>query len=261
MLERMLLVLQETAARLREANVVPTLGAVCGENSRWVGLTEDWCQRAGVRLTGSPFPLQGAERPLLERLKQLVADTRIQGVWLAPELLRSYAALSLPLRLTPEKDLNRLHPHNLGLLHWPEQRPRFPPEVEATMALLEHHNHSVAGRRVCLVGAPGQRRDALAVRLGTQVASLSCCSPGPDLPLFARLCDALFVLEGEALTPNLLRPGCLVVDLREQVAEREQSALAWAASAYLGGLEQLQGGFLLQGLLENCLRLAPTRSR
>jgi methylenetetrahydrofolate dehydrogenase (NADP+)/methenyltetrahydrofolate cyclohydrolase len=116
--------------------------------------------------------------------------------------------------LDPYKDVDGLHPENVGLLH--QGRPRFVPCTPAgIVALLDHAGVALNGRAVilgrsALVGRP------LAALLTARDATVTVChSKTRDLAAVCREAEILVAAIGRPgfVTAEFVRPGATVVDV------------------------------------------------
>jgi methylenetetrahydrofolate dehydrogenase (NADP+)/methenyltetrahydrofolate cyclohydrolase len=117
--------------------------------------------------------------------------------------------------LDPTKDVDGLHPENVGLLH--QGRPRFVPCTPAgIVALLDHYGVPLSGRRAVILGRSGLVGRPLAALLTARDATVTVChSRTRDLPSISREAEILVAAIGRPgfVTAEFVRPGATVVDV------------------------------------------------
>lgn len=121
------------------------------------------------------------------------------------------------LALDPDKDVDGLHPVNMGrlALGMPGPVPCTPAGIEA---LLAHHDVPVAGREVCILGRGTTLGRPLALLLSqkrpTANAAVTVVHTGvPDWPAYTRRAGIVIAAAGVPgiLQPEHLTPGTVVV--------------------------------------------------
>jgi len=121
------------------------------------------CERAGVYCETISLSDEASQEQLLGLIRDLNADARFHGLLVQQPLPVQIDAGAVVSAVLPEKDVDGLHPVNLGLLM--RGTPRFVPCTPAGIVeLLLRTGHDPEGRRVVIVG-----RSAL---VGTPLAAL-----------------------------------------------------------------------------------------
>jgi methylenetetrahydrofolate dehydrogenase (NADP+)/methenyltetrahydrofolate cyclohydrolase len=117
--------------------------------------------------------------------------------------------------LDPAKDVDGLHPENVGLLH--QGRPRFVPCTPAgVLALLDYYDVALSGRRAVILGRSDLVGRPLAALLTARDATVTVChSRTRDLPAVCREAEILVAAIGRPgfVTADFVRPGATVVDV------------------------------------------------
>jgi 5,10-methylene-tetrahydrofolate dehydrogenase/methenyl tetrahydrofolate cyclohydrolase len=146
----------ELAARveaLAAAGVVPGLGTVLvGEDpgSRWyVGAKHKDCAELGIRSIRRDLPATATQAEVEAVIDELNADPDCTGFLIQqPTGLDELALLS---RVDPAKDVDGLHPVNLGWLVLGRPAP-LPCTPMGCLELLRRHGVQIAGAKVVVVG-------------------------------------------------------------------------------------------------------------
>jgi methylenetetrahydrofolate dehydrogenase (NADP+)/methenyltetrahydrofolate cyclohydrolase len=154
--------------------------------------------------------------------------------------------------LDPAKDVDGLHPENVGLLH--QGRPRFVPCTPAgIVALLDHYGVPLSGRRAVILGRSALVGRPLAALLTARDATVTLChSRTRDLPAVSRDAEVLVAAIGRPgfVTAEFVQPGATVIDVGinriESIEEapanlrsssRIANALAAKGSALVGDVD------------------------
>ena len=138
--------LAERVARLRERGVVPGLGTVLvGDDpgSRWyVGAKHKDCAEVGIESLRVDLPATATQAEVESVIDQLNAEAACTGFLVQqPTGLDEFALLS---RVDPGKDVDGLHPFNLGKLVLGESGP-LPCTPIGCIELLRRHGVELDG--------------------------------------------------------------------------------------------------------------------
>src|SRR6476469_8834273 len=145
--------LKQRVAALRDAGVVPGLGTILvGDDpgSRWYvnGKHKD-CAEIGIESIRVDLPATATQAEVEARIDELHADPACTGFLVQqPTGLDEFALLS---RVDPDKDVDGLHPVNLGKLVLGEQG-SLPCTPMGCIELLRRHGVELNGAEVVVVG-------------------------------------------------------------------------------------------------------------
>jgi methylenetetrahydrofolate dehydrogenase (NADP+) / methenyltetrahydrofolate cyclohydrolase len=156
-----------------------------------------------------------------EELEGLVAalsdDESVDGILVQLPLPGGLDAERVMERISPSKDVDGLHPHNLGLLVMdrPGLRPCTPSGV---MRILDHYEIPVTGTRAVVIGRSFLVGRPLSVMLssrGVDATVTVAHSRTPDLAGLASEADILIAAVGATglVTPDFVKPGATVIDV------------------------------------------------
>ncbi|MBI4233145.1 MAG: bifunctional methylenetetrahydrofolate dehydrogenase/methenyltetrahydrofolate cyclohydrolase FolD [Chloroflexi bacterium] len=206
-----------------ERGVAPGLAAVLvGDNPASVIYVRNKgraCQEAGIFAETFHLPGQTPQGELLALLGRLNADPRFHGILLQlplPAHLDERAAL---LAIDPAKDIDGLHPVNMGRLV--EGEPRFVPCTPAGIQqLLMRSGYDPSGRHVVVCGRSNIVGKPAALLLmqkrpGANATVTVCHTGTRDLGAITRQADILIVAAGRpnTVTADMVRDGVVVVDV------------------------------------------------
>ena len=157
-------------------------------------------------------------RPLIE---QLSADPTIHAVQLQTPLGANTVLADVVDVLNPEKDVDGVHPWNVGLLA--QGRPAVVPATPAGgIEILLRHNVSIAGARAVVVGRSTTVGRPMAFLLLQRDATVTIChTRTQELESLIREADIVVAAAGRAgLVPAAaVRPGAVVIDFGTNVID------------------------------------------
>ncbi|NUP66155.1 MAG: bifunctional 5,10-methylenetetrahydrofolate dehydrogenase/5,10-methenyltetrahydrofolate cyclohydrolase [Nonomuraea sp.] len=159
-------------------------------------------------------PEAGPER-IGETLARLSADDAVHGVMLQTPLPAGASAQELAAAIDPRKDVDGANPLSLGRLA--AGQPAFPPATAAAvMALLDHYEVPLEGRRAVVVGRSTVVGKPLAHLLLDRHATVTVChSRTRDLASVTAAADVLVAAVGRAglIGAGHVAPGAVVIDV------------------------------------------------
>lgn len=244
---------QRTAAlvaRLAEGGVRPTLAVLDATGdpaaARFARAKEKACGRLGMAWRYEAFPPRGAADRFLQRIRELSADPGIHGLLLEGPLSREYQERGPHERIPPEKDVEGLHPSNLGRLF--AGSPLFVPATAAAcLEILDHYQVMLPGRRAVVVGRSSVVGRPVALLLLARHATVTIChSRTRDLAAHTREAEVLVVAAGcpGLVQAPMVRPGAVVVDVGTNVTEAGEMVgdVDPSAEEVAGALTPVPGG-------------------
>ncbi len=177
------------------------------------------CAEAGIFSETFHLPADTSQERLLELIAQLNADARFHGILTQLPLPSHIDEDTVIEAVSPAKDVDGLHPFNLGKLL--QGSPRFIPGTPAgVQQLLLRHGYDPAGQRVVVCGRSNIVGKPLAALLmqrreGGNATVTVCHTRTADLPEITRQADILVAAVGQprAITADMVRDGAVVVDV------------------------------------------------
>jgi len=173
------------------------------------------CKQTGIESFFHKFEAAIAETTIIECIKTLNQDPCVDGILVQLPLPKHISTDAVLEVLAPEKDVDGLGTHSLGLLlaGKPGLRPCTPSGV---IKLLDHYNVEIAGKNAVVIGRSILVGKPAAMLLMERNATVTVChSKTRDLDQICRSADILVVAAGrkEFVKGSWIKPGSCVIDV------------------------------------------------
>ncbi|HTZ10650.1 MAG TPA: tetrahydrofolate dehydrogenase/cyclohydrolase catalytic domain-containing protein [Acidimicrobiales bacterium] len=271
--------LAERVDRLAAEGLRPGLGTILvgddAPSARYVALKHEDCAKVGIASVHAELPATTTQEELVAVIDRFNADPAVHAYLVQlplPAGLDEEAAL---LAVDPRKDVDGLHPVNLGRLVMGISTGPLPCTPAGIVELLHAHGVPVEGRHVVIIGRGITIGRPLALLLtlkrpGLNAAVTVVHTGVPDLADHVRRADVVVAAAGSPgiVTPDMVRPGAAVVgagatfegrrlvpDVEESVAE-----VAGWITPRVGGVGPMTRAMLLRNTVlaaERAAGLAP----
>ncbi|OPY86299.1 MAG: Bifunctional protein FolD protein [Syntrophaceae bacterium PtaU1.Bin231] len=258
---------REAAARLKEERgITPGLAVILvGDDpaSRiYVRGKKNACEEAGFLSREFALPGDIPEREVLARIDDLNRDSAIHGILVqfpVPKQIRPDAVIEA---IRPEKDVDGLHPYNVGRLFSgrPAHRACTPAGV---IELLDRTGIGIEGRHAVIVGRSNLVGKPLALMLLARNATVTLChTKTREMAGITRQADILVAAAGrpQMIRGDMVREGAVVIDvginrgadgkLLGDVAFAEVSPKASYITPVPGGVGPMTIAMLLRNTLQ-----------
>ena len=155
---------------------------------------------------------------LNNNIARLDSDQNIDGIILMQPLPEGFDAEELILKISPLKDVEGLHPLNLGkiMLSKPDV---IPPTAAAVIAVLDNYVKDYKGREVVIIGHSHIAGKPLVLLLADRLATVRFCHIGTSmankLKEHVREADILIVAAGvpDLVKGDWIKKGAVVIDV------------------------------------------------
>lgn len=266
----------ELAIRIKEMDslgIQPGLGSILvGDDpasATYVGAKIKACDEVGIASFHEQLTADCTQEELEHVIRSMNANPFVDAILVQlplPKHLNEEAAL---LRVLPEKDVDGLHPTNLGRLVMGTPGP-WPCTPAGIQTLLAAYNVPIAGKHVVIVGRGLTIGRPLSLLLAMKRehanAAVTVVHTGvADIASYTRQADILIAAAGSAnmVTPDMVKPGAAVVGggvtrvgkkIYSDVADEVAEVAGWMTPR-LGGV----GPMTIAMLLTNTVRAAQAR--
>jgi methylenetetrahydrofolate dehydrogenase (NADP+)/methenyltetrahydrofolate cyclohydrolase len=209
----------ETERLVREHRLRPGLAAVLvGDDPAskiYVETKRKNCAEVGIASFGYHLPASTSENELLKLVRELNANPEVHGILVQLPLPSAMAEKRVLESISPEKDVDGLHPVNQGrlLAGEPGLRPCTPLGV---MELIRRSGIELRGKNAMVVGRSLLVGKPVALMLLEQHATVTMChSRTRDLAAEVGRAEVLVAAVGkqEMIRGAWIRPGSVVIDV------------------------------------------------
>jgi len=256
--------LAERVKELSGAGITPGLGTVLvgddGPSARYVEMKRQDCAEIGITSIHEHLPATVSQSELEAVIGRFNENDAVDAYLVQlplPGQLEEEAAL---MAIDPDKDVDGLHPVNLGRLVMGAHGP-LPCTPAGIVELLTAYEVPVEGRHVVIIGRGLTIGRPLALLLalkrpGCNAAVTVVHTGVPDLASYVRTADIVVAAAGRAglVTPDMVKPGAAVVGagtswsgrrLLSDVDESVSEVAGWLTPR-LGGVGPMTRAMLLR---------------
>jgi methylenetetrahydrofolate dehydrogenase (NADP+)/methenyltetrahydrofolate cyclohydrolase len=184
-------------------------------SAAYVRNKERACSKVGIASFSRHFPADTSQQELAAAIAKLNQDSRVDGILVQLPLPDSLDAISLLLAINPAKDVDGLHPLNLGRLVRGEAGLRSCTPA-GVMRLLQEYDIPIAGKQAVVVGRSILVGKPLSLMLLEENATVTVAhSRTPDLGEVTRNADILIAAVGKPglITAEMVKPAAVVIDV------------------------------------------------
>lgn len=256
--------LADRAHRLAAAGRPVGLGTVLvgddGPSAKYVAMKLADCEEIGITSFHEHLPSTSTQSDVEAVIDRLNADPAVQSILVQLPLPAGINEEQILLRVDPAKDVDGLHPTNLGRLVMGAPGP-LPCTPAGIVELLSAHHVPVEGQHVVIIGRGLTIGRPLALLLamrrpGCNAAVTVVHTGVHDMASLTRLGDVLVAAAGVAglVTPDMVKPGAAVVGagtswsgrkLMSDVAPEVAGVAGWITPR-IGGVGPMTRAMLLR---------------
>lgn len=205
---------------LLEAGITPTLAIMrANENPASIQYEKSaarYMEKMRVATKRVVFEEGVNEAEFLEALDQLNNDSEVHGILVMQPLPRAISLARVSECISPTKDIDGMHPLNLGHIMAGNQKAHLPSTVKAVVELLRYYDIRVSQKDICVIGKSNTVGKPLSVLLLNERATVSNCHTGTqNLEKYTSEADILISATGSIglVTPQHVKKGAVVIDI------------------------------------------------
>ena len=264
----------EVGSFVNKHGFTPTAAVVrAGDDPASVSYSNALERALGARGLGfqlHTLPESAAQEEIVALVAQLNSDTAIHGIMIQEPLPKGIDEAVVKDALSPDKDIDGVHPVNTGRLAQaaPAGRPAMvgpfftPATPSGGMEILRRNNIALAGKHAVVVGRSTIVGKPMALLLLRENTTVSLChSQTEDLPGMCRMADILCAAVGRAnmIKGDWIKPGAVVIDfgvnfvdekMVGDVAFDEAAEVAGMITPVPGGTGPMTNIMLMKNLIE-----------
>ena len=204
------------------------------------------CQALGLASEKITPPETATTEDLVALVEELNHREEIDGILIQLPLPPHVDAKRLLLAVDPAKDVDGLHPYNVGCLV--TQRPGLAPCTPAgILEILKRSDIPIAGQRAVVMGRSDLVGRPTALLLMHEHATVTIChSKTRDLPAVARDADILVAAMGRPamVTRDYIRPGATVIDVGTNRVEKPDGGTALVGDVNPADAAECAGAYM-----------------
>ncbi|MCU0286594.1 MAG: bifunctional methylenetetrahydrofolate dehydrogenase/methenyltetrahydrofolate cyclohydrolase FolD [Acidobacteria bacterium] len=245
------------------------------DSQSYVKMKKKACAKAGMTSFGHEFPGDITQEKLISFVRELNNNPDVHGILVQLPLPGHIDEEDVLAAISLEKDVDGLHPVNIGRLSMKRREPLFVPcTPKGCIELLDRSGITIEGKNAVVLGRSNIVGLPVAMLLLHRNATVTIChSRTMDLPAVTRQADILVAAVGRAemVKGNWIKPGAVVIDvginpvddpssekgyrLVGDVDFNEAKEVASAITPVPGGVGPMTIAMLLQNTLESAKRL------
>lgn len=214
---------EEVKSIKERSGKIPHLAAVIvgsdAASETYVGSKVKTCEKIGFGSSLVSLPESTTEQELLDKIKELNADDKIDGFIVQLPLPKHISERKVIEAIDPRKDVDGFHPANVGrmALNLPSYLPATPYGI---VQLLERYKIDTAGKHCVVLGRSNIVGSPMSILMarnsipGNCTVTL-CHSRTKDLKEFTLKADILIVAIGKPnfVTADMVKEGAVVIDV------------------------------------------------
>jgi methylenetetrahydrofolate dehydrogenase (NADP+) / methenyltetrahydrofolate cyclohydrolase len=220
----------ELSAQIEAMDRPPVLVALmCGDDAgarSYARMQAKACEEVGIDYDLRQLPDDTDDAALHATIRRLSVDPVIDGIILQSPLPRGLDEPAMQGAIEPEKDVDGVHPMNLGLVA-ANREALAPCTAQSAVRLIEETGIELRGAEVVVVGRSVIVGKPAALMLLDRGATVTVCrSTTRDLPFHTKRAEVLVVAVGRAelIRGEMIKPGAVVIDVGMNFVPGENGA-------------------------------------
>jgi len=176
------------------------------------------CEQVGIRSIDVRIPAEATQSDLIGEMVRLGGDDAVDGYILQHPLPAHFDFNRAMQAMNPAKDVDGLHPTNLGLLALGDTNAPRPCTPLGIQAMLDFYGIPTDGARIVIVGRGPTLGRPLSMLMslkepGANAAVTLLHSGVPDIASVTRQADIVVAAAGvpNMITADMVRPGAVVI--------------------------------------------------
>jgi methylenetetrahydrofolate dehydrogenase (NADP+)/methenyltetrahydrofolate cyclohydrolase len=205
---------------LKKQGIIPGLSVILAgddpASNVYVGMKEKACAEIGMKSEVYRLPGNSAQGEVEALVDKLNHDSSVHGILVQLPLPKNLNTEAILHRVNPDKDVDGLHPYNMGLLMRGEGNPFIPGTPYGIMHLIRSTGIEILGKDAVIVGRSNLVGKPLGILLLREHATVTWChTRTQDRASHTRRADILVVAVGQKgiVQGADIKPGAVVIDV------------------------------------------------
>lgn len=173
------------------------------------------CEQVGINSYEYALPEETTTEELLELIKKLNSDTKVDGILCQLPLPRHIDEKTVINSIAPEKDVDAFHPVNTGHIMIGDHS-FLPCTPAGIIEMLKFYNIQISGKECVVIGRSNIVGKPMAMLLLQNSGTVTIChSKTENLSEVTRRADILVAAVGKAnfVTADMVKDGAVVIDV------------------------------------------------
>jgi len=210
---------RELKILLEESKIIPNITTIkIGSNDEselYLKLRDKACKDVGINSIHKEFPIDVAERTVIQTINELNNDNNVHGILIQFPLPEKISERKILQNLNPIKDVEGFTPYNMGrtLLGYEDIVPITP---LAVLKILKHESVELKGRNIVIVNHSHVVGKPLTSLLLNRNATVSICHVYTKyLAQFTKSADIIISGAGvpKLINPEIIKKDSIVIDV------------------------------------------------
>lgn len=170
----------------------------------------------GIAIRHYHYPESISEEDFLIDLKIIGKVDQIHGILVLQPLPAHIRLEKVAETLPPSKDVDGMHPYNLGRLLRGSDQALMPTTVKAVMRLIDFYQIPVAHQNICVIGKSNAVGKPLTLLLLNRQGTVSNChTHTKDISAYTREADMIVCAAGvkHLVTADMVKDGVTIIDI------------------------------------------------
>ena len=181
----------------------------------YVNIKKKRCQELGIICNVYNFDNDVSDSTIIDKINKLNNDTNVYGVMVQLPLPKNLDKNKIISTIDPKKDVDGLHPYNLGRIINNEKPYFYPCTPLACVKLLDEYNINLEGQHVVFVGS-GMVNLPLSLMLLDKKCSITLCNEHTtDIKSKTIVADILIVGCGQSklVKKDWIKDNVIIIDI------------------------------------------------
>jgi methylenetetrahydrofolate dehydrogenase (NADP+)/methenyltetrahydrofolate cyclohydrolase len=182
----------------------------------YVSMKEKNCKEVGFQSFVKRLPADTSEKELLKLIKQFNNNDHVHGILVQLPVPDHINELKITFAISPEKDVDGLHPVNAGKLLLGDNTGLVPCTPAGVIELIKSTGVALKGKRAVVVGRSNIVGKPVALLLLREHCTVTIChSRTQDLGSVIRDADIVVAAVGSTklVTADMVKEGAVVIDV------------------------------------------------
>lgn len=173
------------------------------------------CKYVGIKYKDYYLKEETTEKELIELIENLNQDKKVNGILVQLPLPKHIEEKNIALKINPEKDVDGLHPYNIGMLSSNRDALKACTPY-GIIELLKAYDVDIKGKNALVIGRSNiVGKPAYMMLLNKDATVTVTHTKTKNLELYTKQADIIIVATGIAnfLKPDMVKDGVILIDV------------------------------------------------